>query len=163
MPILIHDYLIDTTSVDWPKALKTWTWLIPNDFTLWFANRFADLFVVMSDNSIHMLDVGAGTFTKIANSREEFSILIDEDDNANEWLMIPLVNELVQLDILLQPGQCYGFKYPPVLGGQHSVENVGVLPVWDYLGTQGSIHEQLRDVPDGTPVKLKVITNKTDF
>ena len=74
--------------------------------------------------------------------------------------MIPLVDKMVAAGAVLQPGQCYGFKTPPVLGGDYSVENAGPLPVWDYLGAYGSIHEQPQDVPDGSQVVLKVV-NKT--
>lgn len=88
--------------------------------------------------------------------RTDFGRKLDEDDNANEWLMIPLVGQLVAFGMHLQPGQCYGFKIPPVLGGQYVVENCGVLPIADYLGAYGSIHDQLRDVPDGSQVVLRV-------
>jgi hypothetical protein len=57
----------------------------------------------------------------------------------------------------LQPGQCYGFRVPPVLGGEYAVENCGVLPIPDYLGAYGSIHDQLRGVPDGSRVVLNVL------
>jgi hypothetical protein len=86
---------------------------------------------------------------------------IDEGENANEWLMIPLVDKLVAAGIRLKPGHCYGFKTPPVLGGQYAVENVGPLPIWDYLGGYSSIHEQLRDVPAGAQVVLNVVNNPT--
>ena len=68
---------------------------------------------------------------------------------------------MVDAGVVLQPGQCYGFKMPPVLGGDYTVENVGPLSVRDYLAAYGLIHEQLRDVPDGSKVILKV-ANKQD-
>jgi hypothetical protein len=160
MAIAVADYLIDHKGIDWPKALAGWSWLIPSKFTLWLVNRFADLFLVVPEGTVHMLDVGAGTLTKVAEDRNEFCIKIDDGDNANNWLMIPLVDELVAAGVRLQPGQCYGFKVPPVLGGEYAVENCGVLPLWDYLGAFASIHEQLQDVPDGSQVVLEVI-NKT--
>jgi hypothetical protein len=156
MAFSINDYLIDRAGIDWPDVLSGWSWLLPSQFNLWLVNRFADLFMVLCDGSVHMLDVGIGTLTRIADSRDDFGAKIDEGDNANEWLMIPLVNELVAAGISLQPGQCYGFKFPPVLGGEYTVENVGPLPIWEYLGACGSIHEQLRDVPDGAQVTLNV-------
>jgi hypothetical protein len=61
---------------------------------------------------------------------------------------------VVAAGIRLRPGQCYGFKTPPVLGGQYVVENVGPLPICDYVGAYGTLHEQLRDLPYGTEVVL---------
>jgi hypothetical protein len=152
----LADYLIDQSGIDWSKTLASWSWLLPTKFTLWLVTRFADLFLVLPDGTVHMLDVGVGTLTKVAQSRDEFGASIEEEDNANQWLMIPLADRMLAAGVVLQPGQCYAFKTPPVLGGDYTVENVGTLPVWDYLAAYGSIHEQLRGVPDGSQVVLKV-------
>jgi hypothetical protein len=153
----IEDYLLPHDGIDWPKALAEWSWLLPAKFTLWLVNRFADLFLVLPDGSVHMLDVGVGTLSRLADSRDEFRSRLDEGDNANQWFMIPLVDQLVAVGVKLQQGHCYAFKVPPVLGGQYTIDNVAPLPIWDYLGAYGSIHGQLRDVPDGTQVVLEVV------
>jgi len=155
--ISVSDYLIDQDGIDWPKALASWSWLVPPEFTLWLVNRFADLFVVVPDGAVHMLDVGAGTLTKVAESRDHFCEKIDVGGSADEWLMIPLVDRMVAAGITLRHGECYGFKTLPVLGGDYAVENAAPLPVWDYLGACGSIHEQLRDLPDGSQVVIEVV------
>jgi hypothetical protein len=155
--IAVAEYLIDPNGVDWPKALASWSWLLPPKFTLWLVSRFADLFLVLPDGTVHMLDVGAGTLTKLAESRDDFATKIDEDDNANQWLMIPLVDQMVAASVILQPGQCYGFKTPPVLGGAYTVENAGPLQLLDYLTGYGSLHDQLKDIPDGAHVVLNVV------
>jgi hypothetical protein len=157
MPFSIHDYLVDQTGIDWKDALSSWSWLVPPKFTIWLVNRIADIFIVLPDGTVHMLDVGAGSLTKVAESRDEFSERIDEGENANDWLAIPLVDKLVAAGMSLQPGQCYAFKKLPILGGDYMVENFALLAIADWLGACGSIHEQLRDVPDGTQVVLKVI------
>jgi len=159
MAISITDYLIDHAEVDWAKALANWSWLLPTEVTVWLVNRFGDLFLVFSEGAVYMLDVGAGTLVKVADSRDGFCSMIDEEDNAADWLMIPLVNQLTAVGRLLQPGQCYGFVTLPVLGGQYSVENVRQISVDEYLRVCGIIHEQLRDVPDGTQVVLRVSDN----
>jgi hypothetical protein len=152
----VADYLIDQGGIDWPKALASWGWLLPPQFTVWLVNRFADLFLVLPDGTVHLLDVGAGTLSKVADSRDDFCAKIDAGDNADQWLLILLVDKMVAAGVALRPGQCYGFKTPPVLGGEYAVANAGPLPVADYLGAYGSLHEQLRDVPDGSQVVLEV-------
>jgi hypothetical protein len=52
--ISVADYLIDQSGIDWPKALASWSWLLPPEFTLWLVNRFADLFLVLPDGSVHL-------------------------------------------------------------------------------------------------------------
>jgi hypothetical protein len=156
-PIALCDYLIDHAGINWSAALNSWHWLVPREFTLWLVNRIADLFIVLPDGTIHMLDVGGGTLEKIAESRHEFCVRIDEEDNANAWLAIPLVDKLEAAGVILAPGQCYAFKQLPILGGDYVAENFSPLSVGDWVASCGSIHEQLRDVPDGTHVSLKVV------
>lgn len=160
MAISVADYLIEPSGIEWSSVLAPWSWLLPPQFTLWLVSRFADLFLVLPDGTVHILDVGAGTLTKLADSRHEFCTRIDEVDHANQWFMIPFVDDMIAAGTVLSSGQCYAFKMPPVLGGEYTVENVGVLPVWDYLGAYGAIHEQLQDVPDGSQVTLKVISEQ---
>jgi hypothetical protein len=94
------------------NALSGWQWLLPTEFTVWLMNRFGDLFLILPDGSVHMLDIGAGSLTKLAESRDDFARIIDEDDNADDWLMIPLVDGLVATGVNLQPGQCNGMLIP---------------------------------------------------
>lgn len=162
MTFSVNDYLIEQSGIDWPVVLSGWSWLLPSKFTLWLVNRFADLFLVLPDGSVHMLDVGAGVLNRVANSRDDFLTKIDESEIANEWLMIPLVDKLVAAGVSLEPGHCYGFKMPPIFGGQYTVENVGRLPIGDYLAGYGSIYEQLRNVPDGTQVVLNVVNKPAE-
>ena len=89
----INDYLIDQADKDWATHLGDWIPPLPSSFTLWLVNRFGDVFIVADDdNSVHMLDVGAGTLTRVANDRSHFADLLDTADSANNWLMIPLVD-----------------------------------------------------------------------
>ena len=155
----INDYLFDQHGHDWGKLLADWSWLLPSECTVWMVNRFAEMVLVLPDETVHYFDVGGGTLTKVAETRDEFRDWSQEEGNTNDWLMIPLVDKLVDPGILLGVGQCYGFKVPPIMGGDYTVENCAPIALGDYLGAYGSIHEQLRDVPDGTEVVIKVVNN----
>ena len=150
-----HDYLIDHRGFDWQSLFAEWTWLLPNGFTVWLMNRFGDLFLVFDDGSVHMLDIGAGTLQPVAKSRDDFSVKVDDDDNANDWFMIPLVDQLFAAGMTLKEGQCYSYKLPPVLGGNYTVENTCVLTIAGHYGAYGSIHSQIKDVPDGGQVVIR--------
>jgi T6SS immunity protein Tdi1, C-terminal len=151
----IHDYLIDHAGVDWPRVLSPWHWLLPETLTVWLMNRFGDLMLVFDDGTVHFFDVGAGTVEKIAELRDEFCDLIDRDDNANQWLMIPLIDRLVAAGMTIQSGYCYGYLQPPILGGDYTVANTVVLPIEQYFAGYAAIHEQIKDLPDGTEVRIK--------
>jgi hypothetical protein len=152
----IHEYLIDFHGLDWPSLLAEWTWLVPKEFTVWLMNRFGDLFLVFEDGAVYMLDVGRGSLEQLATGRDEFCAKVDEDDNASDWFMIPLVDQLVAAGIILKEGECYSYKQPPILGGDYTVENTCVLPIAEHYGAYGSIHNQIKDLPDGADVVLTV-------
>jgi hypothetical protein len=150
----IHDYIIDHAGFNWQTLLENWAWLVPEHFTLWIMNRFGDLFIVLDDGSVHMMEVGTGTLKKAAESRADFASRLNDDDNANEWLMIPLVDQLVTAGKTLSKGECYSYRVPPNLGGHHTVENMIVLPVANHYAGHGSIQKQIKDVPYGTEIRI---------
>ena len=154
--MLVADYIIDHKGIDWPTILADWAWLLPEELTVWLMNRYGDLFFIFNDDSVHRLDLGAGTIEKLAENKEEFCCQIDEDDNANDWLMIPLVDRLVEAGKILQAGRCYSFIIPPILGGEYSVENTATLSIAEHYGVYASIYQQIKDQPAGTKVRLKV-------
>ena len=155
----VNNYLIEHRGLDWSTILSDWAWLLPESFTVWLMNRFGDLFIVLDDGTVQRLDVGGGTLEKVAGSRDDFCTKIDEGNNANDWLMIPLVDRLVAAGITLGDGQCYSYRKPPIVGGDYTVENTAVLDIKEHFGFLGSIYEQMHDVPDGDYVEF-VVVNK---
>jgi hypothetical protein len=61
---------------------------------------------------------------ELARNREQFATLLDTADNAHHWLRIALVDGCRRTGMNLSPGQWYGFKVPPTLGGQYEVSNL---------------------------------------
>ena len=153
----INDYLIDQTGLDWQGLLSEWHWLLPAQFRVWLLTRSGDLFIAVPDDSIHMLDVGAGTLLQVANSRDEFCAKIDEPGVTDDWLMIPVVNQLVESGVVLAPGQCYSYRQLPVLGGTYTAENRMAFPIREHFGGWGSLHRQMSNLPDGSKVIIKVV------
>ncbi|MEM7235803.1 MAG: hypothetical protein AAF517_26780, partial [Planctomycetota bacterium] len=63
----LKDYLLEHEGYDWGKLLRPWRNELPREFTLWFLNRFADVFFVTSDGSVHILDLGGQTTRRLAS------------------------------------------------------------------------------------------------
>jgi len=152
----INDSLIDQSGKDWAAFLRGWGSVLPASFTLWIVNRFGDLFIVLDNGSVHMLDMGNSQLSRVADSRDQFAELLDVDDNANNWLMIPLVGQLVAAGMTLGPDRCYSFTIPPVLGGTYAFDNVFTVSLAERYSLMADICRQIKDVPDGAPVKLVV-------
>ena len=152
----LNDYLIDQTGKDWGDLLSGWADLLPPSLTVWLVNRFGDVISVLEDGSVHLLDVSAGTFERIANDREHFADEIDKHENANNWLVIPLVDQCVSAGLVLGPDRCYCYKVPPMLGGQYTFENVATISLPEHYAFLSDIWQQTKDLPEGTPIRLVV-------
>jgi hypothetical protein len=152
----LADYLLPQDGHDWSSFLSGWGTVLPQDFTIWIVNRLGDLVIVLPDESVHLFNVGLGKLTRLADSRDHFVSLIDEADNANQWLAVPLVDACVASGMTLGVGQCYGFKVPPMLGGSYDVTNFEPTSLAVHYGFLADIHRQTKDLPDGTPIRVVI-------
>jgi len=150
----ISDYLIDQSGREWSKLLAAWLPALPSEFAIWMVNRFGDLIVVLEDGSVHYMDISVNELRRIADSQDDFCVKIDQDDNADDWLMIPLVNACVAAGMRLQPNLCYSFKIPPVLSGKYEIENIAPLDIEVNYAFLADIHRQIKNLPDGTKINL---------
>ena len=147
----LADYVIDTRGFDWPRLLRNWAWQVSGRWTVWFMNRFGDLFL-HQEGPVYRLSLDDGSFTILADSREDFAHKLDLDDNAADWLLTPLVDRLAAAGQQPGPGECYGFVRLPVLGGDYTVENITIRSITFQYDALGPIFEKLKDIPDGTTV-----------
>src|SRR4051794_34643241 len=149
-------YLIEPSGLDGPDLLAPWSWRLPAGLTVRALNLFGDMFLADAGGAIHHLDVGNGTLERIAGSKDDLAAKLAEEDNATVWLLVPLVDQLVEAGMVPGPDECYGYKTPPVLGGGYTVENTAVLPIVDHLGFLGKLHEKIKDLPDGAAITFEV-------
>ena len=63
-----------------------------------------------------------------------------------------LVGALRERGLILAPGQCYSPIHPPVLGGEMVPENFELVSWRVHFYVVGQIHEQVRNLPEGTPI-----------
>lgn len=152
----VRNYLIEHSGFDWEKLFEPWAWLVAGALSVWLVNRLGDVFVIHDDGTIWMLDVGAGSYKQVSDSKDTFCAHADDSKEMRNWFAIDLVDALVRKGTTLAPGQCYSFKTPPVLGGEYRVENICVLSFESHLGGYGKLHEQIKDIPDGDQVVVRV-------
>ena len=144
----VNDYLLEGGDSDWARLLADWNWILPPRFTLWLVNRYGDLFLVVPQGDsggggVCLLDVGAGTLRRVAADEREFDARLREGSNAAEWLMMPLVDQCVAAGLRPGPGQCYGFRKPPALGGEYSVANTELVDLYTHYSVLGQLHAQI--------------------
>lgn len=134
------------------ELLEDWNWLLREPCTLIAMNNFADMFLRDGKGKIHLLVVTSGSLTKIAESEAEFRNFVAATENQRAWFSLDLLTELEQAGMSLAPGVCFSFKKPLVLGGARAVSNIEVAPILVYVSMMGQIHQQLVDLPPGTPI-----------
>jgi hypothetical protein len=154
----VQAYLIDQTGLEWQSLLAEWRWLLPPEFQIWLLTRAGDLFISIPDGSIHMLDVGAGKLQQVAVSRDEFIVNVDQPETAADWLMIPIVDQLVASGVVLAPGKCYSYRTLPTLGCGYGADNRMPFSIREHFGGWGSVQRQIADLPDGSEVIIKPAT-----
>src|SRR5688572_27720045 len=103
--IRLSDYLLEQAGHDWAGLLKSYAPPLPAEFTVFIVTRFLDFFLTFADGSIHWLDTGGASISRVADNRSEFETKIETE--YSNWLSVELVDEAIALGMTLQSGQCY--------------------------------------------------------
>lgn len=150
MPITLQDLTVNIDHIDRETLLEDWRWLIGASRLPILVTASGDAFVQdAADGSVHVLDTGAGTLTRVADSADAFRALLADRDFVADHLAVQMVGDLLQAGVRLAPGQVYSFRKPPVLGGAYELDNVEPTDMDVHFSLTGQIHEQTRTPPAG--------------
>ncbi len=153
MRITWNELTVSPDGVDLEGLLTEWRWLVDESFHPVVISALGDLFLRHDDDgSIFWLDAGWGRLTRVARSADEFKQIMVQPDNAAVWFVPQLVGDILTQGKLLKPGQCFGYKVPPVLGGETEPGNLEPTDLDVHFGILGQIHRQVKDLPSGTPI-----------
>ena len=73
-----------------------------------------------------------------------------------EWLMANVIDDLLEAGAVVGEGQCFGYKTLPIMGGDYTPDNMVPMSAAAWYGFSGYLHEQIKELPDGTHVQLVV-------
>jgi hypothetical protein len=142
-------------SVELKHLAKDWRWLIDVDRqTLLGISPFGDLLLQDDTGEISLLDINLGLVEYASTGSTDPASLfpIAFDDR--------IASGYRAFGYTLLPGQCYGYKVQAVTGGSLEVENVYIASVAEYISFMGDFHYQIKDIPDGGTIEIKVINLK---
>ena len=141
--------MIDTLNTAW-----SWTGLIPAKVI--HVNPFGNLVIKATDATYWRICPELLTCGKVADDDAAFSKVWSSQEFQFDWGMAKLVS--VAKSKLGQPedGHCYCLKLSPVLGGTYDENNIGSISLKELLAFSGSLARQIKDIPDGHEVKIKI-------
>jgi hypothetical protein len=141
-------------SEEWPQAiLEDWRWLIgPTAYKVHRVTAMGSLFLLDPAGTIFFLDTTGAWIKPVAAAPDQLDALFESTENRHLLLWAFFVRELQKQKIELKSGQCYGWKIPPVLGGEPIYANVEPTDVAVHVSLQGQVHEQARHLAPGTRI-----------
>jgi len=138
-------------------ALASWRWRVDCESKVLALSLSGDIFFADQLGVVHWLDTGAGTIEYVAKDQGEFHRALANSGRWAELLLQPVVESFLQCFGPIPPGKCLGYKVLPVFGGGYSGENRVLYTASEHFAVTGHIHEQIKNLPDGSPVKLSVV------
>ena len=157
MDLKLNDLIVDITGVDTNDIFDSWKWCLTGINEVLLVSKMGDMFLLGKDMGVYWLAVDTGgTLTKIANGVKEFEQLLNNYDNVDNWFLPSLVEELLEARITLNKNEVYSYKLLPVMGGQYKIDNILPINIKIHFKYNGIICEQIKDLPDGTHVKIVV-------
>ena len=132
-----------------------WAGLVPEEIV--GENEFGNL-IVRDVNGVYWRICPEDVYCEIiAKSREELDSLSTDPEFLKDWYMRSLV-EIARSKLGdLKDGYKYCLAIPGVLGGSYDGDNINTVPLDELIALSGDIGQQLKDLPDGSQVKLKVV------
>ena len=150
------DSYFDVGALSVERLLKEWRWLCPRKLELIARNAFGDLYLRDQDGRVLRLDVAIGRLEKVAESEQEFRERASRADRREEWFAER--DEVAAARQGLVPGkeQCIAFKTPLVFAESGKPNSAYVANLYEQVSFLGDLHRQLKDVPDGGKIQLKL-------
>ncbi|GAA0916721.1 DUF1851 domain-containing protein [Luteibacter anthropi] len=144
----------DKAAID--ALAESWRWRIGDAFTPLLFTALGDMFYEADEGGVYWLNTGTAEVEQVADDVEQFNALLREEV-AEEWLLPPLVEALIEAGKPCAEGECYTYVTLPIFAeGEYSVENLNPVSALEHFELTGSILQQLQDVPDGTKVNIDV-------
>jgi hypothetical protein len=153
VPITLNDLTVNFAHLDRATLLSDWQWLIGDRKLPVLLTAIGDAFVQDADDgSVDLLSSGEGALQQVAGGAAEFQTLLNTKGFVVEHFVPDLIVKLRHAGRLLVPGQLYGYKIPPCLGGAYSVENLEPTNIEVHFSILGQIHRKTQGLEPETPI-----------
>ena len=149
----LNDLTVNFEHLKREELLSEWEWLIGNKKTPILLSASGDAFLQdASTGSVSCLDTATAELFEVAGDISEFQELLKEQEFVANHLAVNMIEDLINNNVLLEPGKIYSYKKPPVLGGEYILENIEPTDIAVHFSLSGQIHYQVKDLPEGATI-----------
>jgi hypothetical protein len=152
----LNHLIRDISKVDQDDLLSAWRWRFSGRVDIVMISNLGDLFLQDEEGLLFWLQTDGGALEKIADNSDQFTQLLNDEQTLDIWLLPAFVEKLVAAGQTLKNNEVYSPKTLTVLGGSYDPENFWPTDMKVHLKFTGVICEQIKDLPDGTPVNIKI-------
>ncbi len=155
MALTWNDLSVNFAHIERETLLADWQWLVGDAMPI-LVSAVGDAFLQNEAGEIYWLETGSGEFEQVAHSYEDFQAKLRDKDLVHDWFLVPIVAELKEQGLTLEPGKLYGFKKLPILGGEYEAENFELTDIQVHFAISGQINFQIKDLPDGAQINFSI-------
>lgn len=143
--------------IDYVQEIKdAWGWVGIEPIEILYINRFGNLIIRDERDRFWRLCPEDSYCEIVAANPAELEHLKEDKEFMIDWAMGALVDLAEQSVGKLAEGQCYCLALPSVVGGTYDVANLASAPLHELIRSSGSLAEQIKDLPDGAAIKIKI-------
>jgi len=135
----------------------SWGWIGINPEEVIDENDFGNLIVKDTSGKVWRICPEEVYCKIIADKIDSYKSLKIDPEFSDDWLMEDIISDAKNRLGPLKPGYKYYLVIPGVLGGDYYGENVQSVPFYEVIRVSGDFGFQLKDLPEGAKVDLKVV------
>lgn len=138
------------------QVRAAWSWVGIDPVEVVGENDFGNLIVKDTSGRYWRLSPEECSCEVVASNREDLDVLSKNQEFLRDWNMSALVDYAFKTHGVLPEGRKYCLKIPGVLGGEYGGDNIATISLEELIGASGYIAKQIKDLPDGSQIKLRV-------
>ena len=136
---------------------ESWGWIGINPIEVVGENDFGNLIIKDTEGKYWRLCPEDVYCEVIATNREELDRLSEDQEFLEDWNMKLLVDQAKENLGQLGKGIKYCLVIPGALGGEYAIQNIKTAPLIELVRFSGDVAKQIKDLPDGEQIQLKVV------
>lgn len=136
---------------------ESWGWVGIAPVAVVGENDFGNLVIEDEDGRYWRLCPEDCYCEVIAANRAELDRLSTDQEFLHDWYMKSLVSLASDKLGPLTEGMKYCLTIPGILGGSYGGDNLATAPQFELVRLSGDIARQIKDIPDGSTIKLQVV------